>query len=286
MTIKFTPMGRALIAKDSDALDETLADEERVECPRCHLAVLEDEFSPNKGICIYCVLEEEGWGAGPRFPALAPIQQGAYPVETNPSIELQDRFEETLAALRGVEYAGDDERPLLLADLRKRLESLQTQTMTALGGQAPEAGAAQQVIIVHNAWAVEGMENGKEIETPLATLGRPQDWGDPRWHYSRFRFDWFMSEARYINHVHIWTDLKREESEYPQLFANLITSILIPGLPAQLAGRDALDAEDFWKEEWGPTPPVWDDWDDEFSDVPDEYSKDYYIPDDPREEAE
>jgi len=262
--ILFSPTGRVFLAPSEDALAEQLTDEERIECPRCHLAVLEDEFSPTKELCIYCVLEVEGWGAGPRFPAPAPLSQKELHTMTNTPVStgliesLNTQFDDIYAAMRAAEYAGPEEVDLLLLDLRRRLSDLQRAAVEALGGKAT-ADPDRQIIVVHNAWCVCGVdEDGKEVETPLATLGRPQDWGDPRWHYNRFRFDWMLPEAHYINHVHIWTDLKRLASEYPQMLSGLIASILIPGLPPELAGREMLDVDDLWCKEWGPTPPVWD----------------------------
>ena len=125
------------------------------------------------------------------------------------------------------------------------------------------AGAADGLppIEVHNAWAVYGLErDGSEAKQPLAMHSRPQDWGDPRWHYERFTFAWESAPngRRYVNHCHCWTDLKRERGAYAQLFDSLIAQILIPGDPPQLCGRDFLQEEDFWERKWGKRPPLWE----------------------------
>lgn len=125
-----------------------------------------------------------------------------------------------------------------------------------------------ETIEVHNVWTLYGLdEDGQEADEPLATLSRPQDWGDPRWAYHQFRFDWITEEKHYINHVHCWTDLKREQHQYPELFAPLIVQILMPGCTKEFCGREFLHSEDFWSEEWGKEPPVHeeneDDWFDE-----------------------
>lgn len=113
-------------------------------------------------------------------------------------------------------------------------------------------------IEVHNVWTVYGVnEDGSEAAEPFAQASRPQDWGDPHWSYHRFRFDWHREDGHYINHVHCWTDLKRESHQYPELFASLIVMILMPGRPPQLCGREFLDEEDFWDSAWGPEPPVY-----------------------------
>lgn len=130
--------------------------------------------------------------------------------------------------------------------------------------KSPEA--EPEIIEVHNAWTVYGMDDSTIVEEPFATLSRPQDWGDPRWHYERFRLEWFnaKSNKHYIHHAHCWTDLVDPKTDYPRLFAPLICSICMPGSPEALCGRDFIDIEDFWCNDWGPMPPVFD----ESQDVP------------------
>lgn len=120
----------------------------------------------------------------------------------------------------------------------------------------------QQPIEVHNAWTIYGIEaDGSEAERPLAQHGRPQDWGDPRWTYHRFRFEWLTAHdgRRYINNCHCWTDLKRQPGEYVELFAQFVAMILMPGLPAELCGREYLQEEDFWSKKWGKRPPFYEE---------------------------
>jgi hypothetical protein len=119
--------------------------------------------------------------------------------------------------------------------------------------------AAQRTVEVHNAWTIHGLEkDGSVAAQPLAEHRRPQDWGDPRWTYQRYRFEWEHDGTRYINHFHGWTDLKREIGEYPRLFAPLVVLILQPGIAPELCGREYLEEEDFWLEAWGPQPPVYE----------------------------
>lgn len=114
-------------------------------------------------------------------------------------------------------------------------------------------------IEVTNVWTIYGMnDDSTEAETPLATLSRPQDWGDPRWHYEEFVFEWITDDTHWVNHVHCWTDLKRERWQYPELFCPLVVQILQPGTPVQLCGKTHLDADDFWLPEWGPMPEIYD----------------------------
>lgn len=117
--------------------------------------------------------------------------------------------------------------------------------------------AGVPVTEVHNVWTIYGQEaDGSESTNPLAMMSRPQDWGDPRWHYERFRFEWVLDgDHRYISNFHGWTDLVREAWQYPQLFAALLVQIAMPGQPAELCGRTHLDEDDVWDDAWGPQPP-------------------------------
>lgn len=123
-----------------------------------------------------------------------------------------------------------------------------------------------ELIEVHNPWTIYGInEDGSEAEQPTASPSRPQDWGDARWHYERFKLEWETSGKRYINHAHCWTDIQLTQPRtYPHLFASLIVTILMPGQKAELCGRDYLGEEDFWDEEWGPMPPVYHDPDENY----------------------
>ena len=59
LDIYYTPLGEQIT-------EEKLQEAERVICPRCGLAVLEDEYYPNPdneiySYCLDCHLAEEGW---------------------------------------------------------------------------------------------------------------------------------------------------------------------------------------------------------------------------------
>ncbi|MFN6442123.1 MAG: hypothetical protein RMY35_035390, partial [Nostoc sp. DedSLP01] len=105
----------------------------------------------------------------------------------------------------------------------------------------------------HNVVAIYGMnEDGTCAERPIAEFFRPQDWGDKdRWHYEFFRLEWISNGYKYINNCHCYTDIKNPECGYPILFAQCVATILYPGKPPQLCGREFLDEHDFWCEEWG-----------------------------------
>ena len=117
-----------------------------------------------------------------------------------------------------------------------------------------------EIVEVHNCWTVYGLHaDGTELEQPVAALSRPQDWGDPRWYYERFCFERIVKNKHFISHAHCWTDIKQQPFEYPHLFAPLIVQILIPGNNEKLCGRDYLDTDDFWCDEWGPMPAYYEE---------------------------
>lgn len=144
-------------------------------------------------------------------------------------------------------------------DLSKHPEA---QEYPAMSQSEPE------IIEVHQAWTIYGMNSdGTEAEQKIVELGtRPQDWGDPRWHYERYRFEWLTAPdgKQYIHHAHCWTDLKREPHDYAALFASLIIMFSWPGRPEQLCGRDYLREEDFWEEAWGEMPPIFQEEHDDY----------------------
>lgn len=114
---------------------------------------------------------------------------------------------------------------------------------------------------VHNAWIIYGLdEHGSELNPPIATLSRPQDWGDPAWHYEQFQFKWKDTDDHiFINNCHCWTDLKLPKHKYPELFVPLIVQILMPGSDEKLCDKSHLAEEDFWDESWGEAPPYFVD---------------------------
>lgn len=118
-----------------------------------------------------------------------------------------------------------------------------------------------ETIEVHNAYSIYTLnEDGSEADPALLVYFRPQDWGNPqKWHYEYFRLEWTTESEHYINHAHCWTDLKLPRHEYPQLFAQCITQIMMPGSKAELCGQTCLGMDDFWSDDWGPLPPYFDE---------------------------
>lgn len=171
----------------------------------------------------------------------------------------QEVIQNCLAALREIVNTNGQYGQVALA-LVATENAVQAGTLLdQLAQTYPAAGV--ETVEVHNCWTIYGLdEDGGEAEQPLACLGRPQDWGDPKYTYHRFRFDWLTAQdgILYKSHVHCWTDLKRTPDEFRGLFASLIVQLLMPGLPAELCGRDYLHEEDFWDEAWGEQPPAYE----------------------------
>lgn len=103
---------------------------------------------------------------------------------------------------------------------------------------------------IHNCWRIyvsQPLENG----SLLSELGRPQDWGDPKWMYRMY-----VIEAQgYRNIVHCWADMPMKDHEHLQLFSSLITQIILPGWPEKRSTKDYLWEDDFWDKSWGKRPP-------------------------------
>ncbi len=128
--------------------------------------------------------------------------------------------------------------------------------------------AVTEVIEVHNVATYYGLNrDGSPAKQIVVEFSRPQDWGNKqRWHYEFFKLEWVHKGKRYINNFHGWTDLKNPQNGYPELFSQCISMILMPGKPAQICGREFLNEDDFWREEWGEMPPYYDPENDEFED--------------------
>jgi hypothetical protein len=120
---------------------------------------------------------------------------------------------------------------------------------------------------VHNCYTLyELAEGGSPAEKPIICFSRPQDWGDKeRWSYHYARIE----VGGYINHCHVWQEVKREPVEACKLIAQVLFLILMPGSHQELCDRSHLDPDDFWETAWGERPPYYtrtepdDDWEDD-----------------------
>lgn len=122
------------------------------------------------------------------------------------------------------------------------------------------------VVEVHNCYTLYELdEDGSECEQKLLSFSRPQDWGDKsRWHYHYCKIEVSTKKAHYINHCHIWQEVKRSCIEACQAIASSLFMILTLGQPVELCSDTHLGENDFWLSEWGEKPPLFIDWNDEY----------------------
>lgn len=119
-------------------------------------------------------------------------------------------------------------------------------------------------VIVHNVWTLYSLNrDGSEAETRCLEAARPQDWGDPRWHYEHYEFVTTYEGTRFVNHCHCWDEIPRKHAEYATQFAQVIVMIMLPGTPEWQCKPGLLRADDFWQEAWGPLPAYGDEEPDE-----------------------
>lgn len=106
---------------------------------------------------------------------------------------------------------------------------------------------------VNNCWTIYAAD-AKPGEPAFCQMGRPQDWGDPRWMYRVYA----LETQEYRNTVHCWLDVQVQEFEHLQTFMPVIAQIMLPGWPVELSGRDYMGEDDFWSRQWGEMPPFFD----------------------------
>jgi hypothetical protein len=123
---------------------------------------------------------------------------------------------------------------------------------------SPDFNSPEPLKSVNNCWTIYTSE--KEDESSLAQIGRPQDWGDPRWMYRVYT----LEAQGYRNTVHCWVDQQMKDHEHLQLFAQLVATIMLPGWPVERSGRDYMAEDDFWQEAWGEMPPYADEDEDDY----------------------
>ena len=113
-------------------------------------------------------------------------------------------------------------------------------------------------IEVHNSYTLYEGE-----ETKLLSFFRPQDWGDPhRWHYHYCVVSFHQGDTEYINHCHVWQQIKRTPIEAFQVIASNLFMVCMPGSDVRACNRSHLKEDDFWCEEWGDMPPYLEEYDD------------------------
>ena len=117
-----------------------------------------------------------------------------------------------------------------------------------------------ETIEVHNIYTLYELdEYGTDVETPILSFSRPQDWGDSsRWHYHQCRVQFSYGGTVYINNCHLWQRATRNSVEAFQQVAPHLFMVMMPGRIEQLAGNYFLDEDDFWDEVWGEIPPYYE----------------------------
>jgi hypothetical protein len=117
-----------------------------------------------------------------------------------------------------------------------------------------------------NVWTVYRIDDdGEEAEEAIAEFGRPQDWGDNgRWMYRKYVFEAEINGVKWRNEVHCWGERPLSEADHMELFAPLAAQMMEPCPPVELCSNTHLDEDDFWSEDWGPQPPVFEDDDDAY----------------------
>ena len=114
----------------------------------------------------------------------------------------------------------------------------------------------EQVVDVHNVYTLYESDSA-DMPNQLSFC-RPQDWGDPKWNYEFLKLEWKLKDTIYINNAHVWTTTKLDPPEILAAMGQAIGMIMQPGKPSQLCGRTHLDIDDFWDDDWGEMPPVFD----------------------------
>lgn len=124
-------------------------------------------------------------------------------------------------------------------------------------GNDDKAAKLQKVV---NLWTIYTDQDAEQ--QPMASFGRrPQDWGDPKWTYRVYTLSAPM--LGYENECHCWYEGEIADYRHLEMFASLITKILLPGVDhPELCGRDYLGEDDFWVSSWGEMPPYFDAGDD------------------------
>jgi hypothetical protein len=108
---------------------------------------------------------------------------------------------------------------------------------------------------VHNIYT---LYSDDESETALLSFEfRPQDWGDPRWQYRKTETSLTINEQSYRHISHFWIEQQMSDADFfnEDWVGKMMCTVLLPGCEKELCGRDFLDEEDFWNDEWGKMPP-------------------------------
>jgi hypothetical protein len=117
---------------------------------------------------------------------------------------------------------------------------------------------------VHNVFALYSDDEGGDSLLGLGS--RPQDWGDPKWKYKTIQTEMSIDGQAYRYTAHFWFTENYTDGEFMQQgwVQQMVFSPYLPGADKELCGRDYLEEEDFWQDEWGKMPPFYEGEDDDF----------------------
>lgn len=88
----------------------------------------------------------------------------------------------------------------------------------------------------------------------LCFMGRPQDWGDPRWMWRTYVLHAPIDGVQWVNVVHIWHEGQIPDHQLVAECGGLLTMIMTPGFPPELSGKSYMHEDDFWEDSWGVMP--------------------------------
>ena len=179
-------------------------------------------------------------------------------------------------ALRHPGNAGEsaDKIRELAVDLQNQLTTRVPDIKPILDrGWHPEfdMSANERIVNVHNVYTLYSPVDEDDCAF-LSISSRPQDWGDPRWNYHFVKVELKYDNTIYINNAHLWTTKEMNIPELTGTFGKALGLIAEPGQPPEICDRSHLREDDFWCEEWGEMPPLYETKDEDF------------MFDDPREE--
>jgi len=113
-----------------------------------------------------------------------------------------------------------------------------------------------ELIEVYNAWTIYAQNaDGSQADQPIACHGRPQDWGDPRWTYNEFRFDWIMRDKTYINPAIAGPILSAKPTNIPASSRPSSSRSWCPACPNRSAGAPTWPKTTSGSKTGAPSPP-------------------------------
>lgn len=115
------------------------------------------------------------------------------------------------------------------------------------------------VLTIHQAWELYRQIDHPHLENDSVFVGRPQDWGDPKWTYRRYSLEMELDGEKIKNVSHVWTDATGlNDIQLLQLSLSLVGTIMRPSAEEELCSNTHLSTEDIWLSEWGERPDIYE----------------------------